>query len=67
MRWHHSPTNRGLGEVQALGKRVSRLLTKPCIILKPVTLAVMDPSVTAASAFVERWPMETVPATTREY
>ena len=66
-RWHHNPTNRGLDEVQALGKRVSKLLMKPCMILKPVTLAVMDARVAAARALVERWPMETVPATTSEY
>jgi len=66
-RWHHSPTNCGLDEVQALGRSVSRLLMKPCMILKPVTLAVIDPRVAAARALVERWPMETVPATRSEY
>ena len=40
---------------------------KPSMILKPVTLAVIDPRVAAASALVERWPMETVPATRSEY
>ena len=67
IRWHHSPTNCGLDEVQALGRRVSRLLRKPCMILKPVTLAVMDPRVAAARALVEMWPRETVPAMMSEY
>lgn len=67
IRWHHSPTNCGLGEVQALGRRVSRPLRKPCMMLKPVTLAVIDPRVAAARALVERWPRETVPATRSEY
>ena len=67
MRWHHSPTNCGLDEVQALGRSVSRLLMKPSMILKPVTLAVIDPRVAAARALVERWPMETVPAMRSEY
>ena len=40
---------------------------RPWMTLKPVTLAVMDPRVTAARALVERWPMEMVPATRREY
>jgi len=66
-RWHHSPINCGLDEVQALGRSVSRLLIKPTMILKPVTLAVIDPRVAAARALVERWPMETVPATRSEY
>jgi hypothetical protein len=56
-----------LEEVQALGRRVSRQLIKPWMMLKPVTLAVMDPRVAAARALVERWPMEMVPATTSEY
>jgi hypothetical protein len=56
-----------LDEVQALGRSVSRLLRKPCMILKPVTLAVMDPRVAAARALVDRWPIETVPATRSEY
>jgi len=34
---------------------------------KPVTVAVIDPRVAAARALVERWPMETVPATRSEY
>lgn len=67
IRWHHSPTSCGLDEVQALGRRVSRELMKPSTILKPVTLAVIDPRVAAASALVERWPIETVPATRSEY
>lgn len=66
-RWHHSPTNLGVDEVQALGRRVSRLLRKPCMTLKPVTLAVMDARVAAARALVEIWPMEMVPATRSEY
>ena len=37
------------------------------MILKPVTLAVMEARVAAARAVVERWPMETVPATRSEY
>jgi len=52
-RWHHSPTSRGLDEVQALGRSVSRLVRKPCMISKPVTLAVIDPMVAAARALVE--------------
>jgi hypothetical protein len=56
-----------LDEVQALGKRVSRVLIKPSMILKPVTLAVMEPRVAAARALVERWPIETVPAMRSEY
>jgi hypothetical protein len=56
-----------LDEVQALGRRVSRLLRKPCMILNPVTVAVMDARVAAARALVERWPMEMVPATRSEY
>ena len=67
MRWHHSPTSCGLDEVHALGRSVSRLLRKPWIMLKPETLAVIDPRVAAARALVERWPMQTVPATRSEY
>ena len=67
MRWHQSPTSWGLDELQALGRSVSRLLRKPWIILNPVTVAVIDPRVAAARALVERWPMETVPATRSEY
>ena len=66
-RWHHSPTSCGLDEVQALGRSVSRLLRKPCMIPKPVTEAVIDPRVAAARALVEMWPIETVPATRSEY
>jgi hypothetical protein len=66
-RWHHSPTNWGFDEVHALGRRVSRLPRKPCMILKPVTLAVMVPRVAAARALVEMWPIETTPATRSEY
>ena len=40
---------------------------KPCITLRPVTLAVIDPRVAAARALVEIWPMETVPAIRSEY
>jgi len=56
-----------LDEVQALGRSVSRQLRKPCMISKPVTLAIIDPRVAAARASVEMWPIETVPATRSEY
>lgn len=46
---------------------VSRVLAKPTQMLYPVTLAVMEPRVAAASAVVDRWPIETTEATTREY
>ena len=46
---------------------VSRVLVKPWIMLSPETLAVIEPRVAAASAAVERWPMETTEATTSEY
>jgi hypothetical protein len=67
MRWDQSPTSCGFGDVQALGNIVSRVLERPCMMLYPVTLAVIMPRVDAASATVERWPMDTTDAITREY
>ena len=46
---------------------MSRVLAKPWMMLKPVTLAVIEPRVDAARAVVERCPMETTEAMTREY
>ena len=37
------------------------------MMLYPVTLAVIMPRVDAASATVERWPIDTTDAITREY
>lgn len=64
---HQSPTRLGWFEVQALGKSVSRAVTNPWITLKPDTLAVIAPRAPAASAFVDKWPSEMVPAITSEY
>lgn len=46
---------------------VSRALEKPCNTLKPETLAVIDPKLTAARALVDRCPIEMTETTTREY
>ena len=46
---------------------VSRTPEKPCKTLKPVTLAVMDPRLTAARALVDKCPIETTGTMTREY
>lgn len=37
------------------------------MMLRPETLAVIEPNVAAASAAVDKWPMETTEATTNEY
>lgn len=58
MRCVHSPTRCGWSEVQAPGSIVSKVETRPWIMLRPVTLAVMNPIVAAARATVEIWPME---------
>ncbi len=39
----------------------------PWMMLKPDTLAVIDPREMAASADVDIWPMDTTETTTREY
>ena len=67
IRCAQSPTNCGWEDVHALGSMVSRVLANPWMMLKPETLAVMEPSVDAASAVVERCPMEMTDATTSEY
>ena len=46
---------------------VSRTPEKPCKTLKPVTLAVIDPRLTAARALVDKCPIETTGTMTREY
>jgi len=58
IRWAQSPTNWGCEDVHAEGSIVSKALVKPWIILKPETLAVIDPKVMAASAVVDIWPIE---------
>jgi hypothetical protein len=67
MRCAQRPTSRGSGPVHALGSMVSSVEAKPMMMLRPVTDAVMEPSVAAASAVVERCPIETTEATTSEY
>ena len=42
------------------------MLAKPWMMLNPETLAVMEPRVEAASAVVDRCPMDTTAAITRE-
>jgi hypothetical protein len=44
----------GWGEVQALGRRVSRAEVRPWIILNPETEAVMEPREIAARAVVDK-------------
>jgi hypothetical protein len=46
---------------------VSRTPEKPCRTVKPVTLAVIDPRLTAARALVDKCPIETTGTMTREY
>jgi hypothetical protein len=46
---------------------VSSALEKPCKTLKPETLAVMDPKLTAARALVDKCPIEMTETMTREY
>lgn len=46
---------------------VSRALAKPWIMLKPLTLAVMEPREMAASAVVEMCPIVITDTITREY
>lgn len=46
---------------------MSKVLVKPWMMLKPETLAVMDPKVAAASAAVEICPIEMTEATTKLY
>ncbi len=46
---------------------VSRALVKPWMILRPDTLAVIDPSVIAARAVVDKCPTESTEAMTRLY
>ena len=46
---------------------VSKVLVNPWMMLKPDTLAVIDPSVDAARAVVDRCPRETTDAITNEY
>lgn len=67
MRCVQSPTSWGCDEVHALGSIVSSAHAKPWTTLNPDTLAVIDPSVDAASAVVERWPMAITEAIEREY
>ena len=67
IRCDHRPTSCGCEEVHALGSMVSSVLVKPCTMLYPETLAVIDPSVDAARAVVDRCPMDTTEAMTSEY
>lgn len=73
VKWHspircdQSPTSWGWEDVHALGSIVSSVLAKPCMILNPETLAVIEPSVEAARAVVDKWPIEMTEATTSEY
>jgi hypothetical protein len=46
---------------------VSRALANPWTMLKPETLAVMDPRLIAARAVVERWPIEMTGTMTNVY
>ena len=46
---------------------VSRALANPWTMLKPETLAVMDPRLIAANAVVERWPIEMTGTMTSVY
>ena len=43
------------------------MLANPWMILNPETLAVIEPSVEAARAVVDKCPIEMTEATTREY
>ena len=43
------------------------MLVKPWTMLYPETLAVIDPSVEAARAVVDKCPIDTTDAMTREY
>lgn len=63
----HRPTSSGLWDVHALGNMVSRAEARPWMMLKAVTLAVMEPRVDAARATVDRCPIDTTDARTREY
>jgi hypothetical protein len=67
MRWDHRPTRWGWGDVQADGSIVSRALAKPWMMLNPLTLAVIEPSETAASAVVEICPIVITETITSEY
>lgn len=49
-----SPTNCGSDDVHAAGSMVSKALVKPWMILNPETLAVMEPSVMAARAVIDK-------------
>ena len=46
---------------------VSRALAKPWTMLKPETLAVIEPRLIAAKAVVERWPIEMTGTMTSVY
>ena len=46
---------------------VSSALQKPCIMLNPETLAVIEPNLIAARAVVERWPMDITGTITSVY
>lgn len=46
---------------------VSSALANPWMMLKPETLAVIDPRLIAAKAVVDRWPMEITGTMTRVY
>ena len=65
--WLQISTSSGFLLVQAPGKSVSRQLMNPCMMLNLVTDAVMDPSVAATRAIVDRCPIDTTEATTRLY
>lgn len=65
--WHQRPTNLGSRLVHALGSIVSNEFVNPCMIERPVTEAVIEPSVMPARASVEIWPIEITEATIKEY
>lgn len=46
---------------------MSRALTSPCMMLKPLTPAVIVPSVAAANAVVDIWPRDIAEAVISEY
>ena len=46
---------------------MSSVLAKPWMMLNPETLAVIEPSVEAARAVVDKCPIEMTEATTSEY
>lgn len=63
----HNPTKDGFADVQAGGNIVSKEVLNPISMDNPVTLAVIELRVAAASASVEIWPIDTIEATESEY